>query len=209
MTDPSLSIATPPGPGWVQLMVESPKRRLFGSQRGIEKPLTDWAAARARETLGPDAAADLSSAYAELLTRLSRGGRERGEKLAFVWFAEPDGPPVTRMSVSEFRPASGTPTMDILREEVGSRDDQTRSLVVEPVDLPAGPAVRVRREQSVGDGAAEANDPSNIVASITYGLLPPQLKTALVFTMFWTLDDDQPVFTTIADSSAKSLRIVD
>jgi hypothetical protein len=189
-------------------MVEPPKRKFFGSQHGIEKPLTDWAATQAREVFGPDAAPSLSSAYAELLTRFSRGGRERGEKLAFVWFAEPGGLPVIRMSVSEFRPVSGTPTMDILGEEIGSRDDQTRSVEAEPADLPAGPAVRVRREQSVNDSAAEDNDPANIIVSITYGLLPPQLKTALIFTTFWTLDDDQPVFSEIADSTARSLRVV-
>jgi hypothetical protein len=198
VTEPTLSIATPPGPGWVQLLVEPPKRKLFGSKRGIEKPLTDWAAAKAREILGPDATPDAASAYAELLTRLSRGGRERGEQLAFAWFPEPGGSPVARMSVSKFRPESGTPTLDTLQAKVGWRDDQTRSLEVQATDLPAGPAIRARREEAVGE----------VIVSITYGFLPPRLETALIFTMFWNLSDDRPMFTEIADSSAKSLRIV-
>lgn len=198
MTDPQLSITAPRGPGWVRLPVEPPKRRLFGSRRGMEKPVTDWAAAQAREALGEDPAA---RAYAEMLARLARSGRERGEKLAFAWFPKPGGLPAAQLSVSTFGASGEQPTLDALEEEFGWRDEHTRTLESERADLPAGPAVRVRREQSAGD------DSPDVAVSITYAILPPEMKDALVFTMFWLLADDDPDLVFIADSAAMSLRV--
>ena len=36
---------------------------------------------------------------------------------------------------------------------------------------------------------------------------PPQIKDAVVYTMYWVLVDDDPLFTEIADSLAATLRI--
>lgn len=204
MTDLALSITLPRGQGWVQLLVEPPKRKLLGSKRGLEKPLTDWAAAQARATFGPDSAPDAVSAYTDMLTRLARSGRERGEKLAFVWFPEPGGLPVAQISVSTLSSAGEPPTLDALKEKFGWRDSQTGPLEVERMDLPSGPAVRVRREQATGDGGDGSPD---VVVSVTYAVLPPQLKSALVYRMFWPLSEDEPVFNEIADSAAKTLRV--
>lgn len=204
MTDLALSITPPRGPGWVQLLVEPPARKLFGSKRGLEKPLTDWAAAQARATFGPDSAPGAVSAYTDMLTRLARSGRERGEKLAFAWFPEPGGLPVAQVSVSTLGSAGEPPTLDALEEKFGWRDSQTGPLEIERMDLPGGPAVRVRREQATGDGGDASSD---VAVSVTYAFLPPQLNSALVFTMFWTLSDDEPLFNEIADSTAKTLRV--
>lgn len=204
MTGLALSITPPPGPGWVRLLVEPPKRRFFGSKNSLEKPLTDWAAAQARAAFGPGSAPGSVSAYTDMLTRLARGGRERGEKLAFAWFPEPGGLPVAQITVSALGSADEAVTLDALAEQFGWRDSQTRSLEVERADLPAGPAVRVRREQATPDGGDGASD---VAASVTYAFLPPQLNSALVFTMFWTLSDDQPALTEIADSTARTLRV--
>lgn len=208
MTDLALSITPPPGRGWIRLPVEPPKRKFFGSARGIEKPLTDWAAAQAREAFGPDADRETVVAYATLLTRLSISARERGEKMAFVWFPEPGGLPVAQISVSAFGPSDETATLDSLEEKLSWRDSQTGQLEVERMELAAGQAVRVRRVQATGDSTADDSaDPSEVAVSIAYGFLPPQLDSALVFRMFWTLDDDEPVLTEIADSTAKTLRV--
>lgn len=198
MTDPQISITSPRAPGWIRLPVEAPRRKLFGSRRGMEKPVTDWAAGQAREALGEDPAA---AAYAELLARLARGGRERGEKLAFAWFPKPGGLPAAQLSVSTFGASREPLTLDVLEEEFGWRDDQTRTLESDRTDLPAGPAVRVRREQSAGD------DSPDVAVSITYAILPPEMENALVFTMFWLLADDDPDLVFIADSAAMSLRV--
>ncbi len=203
MTGLALRITPPPGPGWVQLLVEPPKRR-FGSKRGLEKPVADWAATQARAILGPDSAPCAVSACTDMLTRLARSSRERGDKLAFAWFPEPGGSPVAQISVYALGSAQELPTLDALEEKFGWRDSQTRSLEVERMDLPGGPAVRIRREQAIGDGGDGSSD---VVVSVTYAILAPQLNSALVFTMFWTLSDDEPTFSEIADSTAKTLRV--
>lgn len=206
MTGLALSITPPPGPGWVQLPVEQPRRgglgKIFGAGSGKDKALTDWATARAREALGPDAAPAAIAAHTETLTRLTLGCRERGEKLAFAWFPEPGAAPAAQISVSRFGHSGEQPTLDLLEEKFAWRDGQTGPLEVDRTDLPGGPAVRVRREQATGD------DPSDVVVSVTYAFVPPRTTNAIIFTMYWALSDDDSVFTEIADTTAKTLRAV-
>lgn len=200
MTDPTLSITTPQEPGWLKLPARPVKRKLFGSKRGLEKPLTDWADAHARDALGPDAAAEMVSAYAELLASLARSSQERGDRLAFAWFTEPGGLPAAQMSVSTFGSVQKPPTMDSLEDKFAWKDGRTGPLEVERTELPSGPAVRVRREQGNDDG-------DNGTVSVTYAVLPPSMKEALVFTMLWDLSDDVPSLTETADRTAYSLRV--
>lgn len=203
MTDLALSITTPQEPGWLQLPVNLPKRKLFGSKRGLEKPLTDWADAQARDALGPDAAPEVVSAYTELLTSLARSSRERGDRMAFVWFPEPGGLPAAQISVSTFGSPHGSLTLDFLEEKFAWKDGQTGPLEAERTELPSGPAVRVRREQVSGDGE------DDVAVSVTYAVLPAAMKEALVFTMFWDRSDDAPGLIETADGAAYSLRVTD
>lgn len=203
MTDPTLSITTPQEPGWLQLPARPAKRKLFGSKRGLEKPLTDWADAQARDALGPDAAPEVVSAYAELLASLGRSSQERGDRMAFVWFREPGGLPAAQMSVSTFGSSHEPPTMDFLEEKFAWKDGQTGPLEVERTELPSGPAVRVRREQASDDSA----DRGDVAVSVTYAILPPSMEEALVFTMFWDHSDNDPSLTETADGTAYSLRV--
>jgi hypothetical protein len=189
-------------------MVERPKRK-FGSKRGLEKPLTDWAAAQAREALGTDPAAE---AYAKMLARLAKSARERGERLAFSWFPKPGGLPAAQLSVATFSGSGGELTLDKLEEEFGWRDDQTRTLEIGQAGLPAGEAIRVRREQADGDGASSEDETAgsgspDVAVSVTYAILAPELDDALVYTMFWLLADDDPALADLADMTAWSLRV--
>jgi len=200
VTDPTLSITTPQEPGWLKLPARPAKRKLFGSKRGLEKPLTDWADAHARDALGPDAAAEVVSAYAGLLASLARSSQERGDRLAFAWFSEPGGLPAAQMSVSTFGSSQEPPALDSLEEKFAWKDGQTGPLEVERTELPSGPAVRVRREQAGDDG-------DDATVSVTYAVLPPSMKEALVFTMLWDRSDDAPSLTETADATACSLRV--
>lgn len=197
----AISITPPPGPGWVRLPVEKPRRGLAGRILGAGKnsTLNQWAAAQAREALGLDSDPDVLATYAQTLTRLTLGCRERGEMIGFVWFPEPGAAPFAQISISAY--GRQPLTLDDLEEQFGWRDGQTGPLEVARTDLPCGPAIRVRREQATGDG------PSDVVVSVTYAVLPPRTKSALVFTMYWARPDDDPVLTEIADSTAMSLRV--
>lgn len=220
MNDVALSITRPPGRGWVQLPVQTPKRgglarKILGASK--DSALHEWAATQARETLGSHSDPDVVAAHAQTLTNLTLGCRERGETMAFVWFPEPGAGPLAQMSVSTYGRSGGQPklALDQLEEEFGWRDGQTGRLESARIDLPGGPAVRVRREQAIGDSvigdsvigdAAGRAGPSDVVVSITYALLPPGMNDALIFTMYWSLPDDEPLLTEIADSTAGSLR---
>jgi hypothetical protein len=213
VTDLALSLTPPPGPGWVQLPVEHPKRsgiaaKLLGAGSGKDKALADWAQKQARVALGPDPVAEDAAAYTQTLTSLTLSGRGRGEKIAYVWFPEPGAAPIAQLSVSEYGRSGGQAnlTLNMLEEELAWRDEQTVALETVETNLPGGPAVRVRREQAIGDQAA-GDGPADAIVSVTYAFRPPQIKSALVLTMFWSRSDDEPLFTEIADTLANTLRV--
>lgn len=204
-----INLATPPGKGWVRLPVDQPKSTgLFSAVRGRNTghDLTGWAATAARDLLGPPADPEALSAQTENLARLASDARERGAKLACAWIqAEPAGT-VAQLNVSTIHRArqQPAPQLDALEELFARRDAKTTELEVSRVELPAGPAVRLRREWYEEGGST----PADAVVSVTYVCRPPQIKDAIVYMMYWVLADDDPLFTEIADSLAETLRII-
>jgi hypothetical protein len=200
----SIRIAKPAGDGWVRLPAERPKRSgLAAALRGKDKDLAEWAPAAAGELLGPQADPKLLDTYTGLLTDLATGARERDVKLAYAWIPGSAGVAVARIDVSMIRTSRQYPvlTLDTLEEQFGARDASTTELEVSRVELPVGPAVRLRRAWRGGDS------PSDTAVSVTYACRPPEIKNAIVYTMYWSLADDDPQLTEIADNLAATLRI--
>jgi hypothetical protein len=138
-----------------------------------------------------------------VLTELAAGCRERGVKLACVWIPDEVRAPVAHVAVSTIHTSHQHTvlTLDMLEGWVAKRDAATAELEVSRVEVPAGPAVRLRREWRGGDS------PSETVVSVTYVCRPPEIKDAIVYTMYWVLVDDDPLLTETADSLAATLRI--
>jgi len=206
-----MNISVPPGDGWVWLPTDKPKRSgllpaLRGKDNGKngDSDRPGWATAAARGLLGPQASPELLESYADTLAGLATSARERGVKLACAWMRD-SGWPVAQIGVSTIHVSRGQPalTLDTLEGWFARRDDDaTAALEVSRVELPAGPAVRLRREwHDGGDG------PEDTAVSVTYACRPPEIKDAVVYTMYWVLVDDDPLFTEIADSLAPTLRI--
>ncbi len=199
-----ITINVPPGDGWVQLPAGQPGRSgLFSGRRGNDQDLPGWADATARELLGPQPDPEVLSRYVDTLSGSAADARARGMKLAWAWMSEPAGQ-VARIEVSTLHVSRGQPALelDALEKQYAERDEQTAELEVSRVELPAGPAVRLRREWHQAGGG-----PSDAVVSVTYVCRPPGIKDAIVYMMYWVLVDDDPLFTEIADSLAPTLRV--
>jgi hypothetical protein len=198
------SIETPPGKGWVRLLAEEPKRRgIAGVVLGRDKELVNWAVEAAHELLGPEPDPDLLAKHAELLTDLTLGCRERGVIRAYAWIPDGMAAAAAKVDISMVRTSRERPvlTLDMLENSYAGRDDKTRTLEVSRTEVPAGPAIRLRREWGEGD------DPSDIAVSVTYVIRPPAIRNALVYMMYWVLVDDFPALTEIADSLVRTLRV--
>jgi len=153
--------------------------------------------------LGPQADPGLLATCTDTLTTLAAGCRERDVKLAYAWIPGSDGVAVARIDVSVIRTSREYRVLDLdmLEEQFAKRDAATAKLEVSRVELPVGPAVRLSRQWRGGDS------PSEIAVSVTYVCRPPEIKNAIVYTMYWLLADDAPGRTEIADSLAATLRI--
>jgi hypothetical protein len=201
----AVKIAQPQGDGWVQLPMDKPKRAgLFTAARGgKDKNLAQWAAVTALELLGPETDNEPVRAYAEQLAGLAVAARERDIYLAYVRMLGSTEVPAANVEVSVFRTSPAYPvlTLDTLEGLYAKRDPETTSLEVGRVELPAGPAVRLYRAWQGGD------DPSDTVVSVTYVCRPPEIKNAVVFTMSWLIENDEPEPAHYADNLAMTLRI--
>ena len=199
----SLTMAKPTGDGWVRLPVEKSTTGILAKVRGKDRELTKWAAAAARELLGPQAEPKLLGTCTDTLIELTGDSREREVTLAYAWLPGPAGVDVARIDVSMIHTSREhrVLTLDMLEERFAMRDAATAKLEVSRVELPVGPAVRLSRQWRGGDS------PSEIAVSVTYVCRPPEIKNAVVYTMYWVLADDSPQLTEIADSLAATLRI--
>jgi len=201
----SAAIAQPPGDGWVRFPAARPRHTgplsaLRGP--GKDEDLTGWAAAAARGLPGPRADPGLAGTYAVMLAELAASGRERGLLLGYAWLPGATGP-VAQIDVSLLRAARARTglTVDMLEKQFGRPDPGTVEFEVSKVQLPAGPALRTRQVWQAGDS------PSDTALSVTYACRPPEISDAVMYTMYWTIADDEPRLTEIADALAATLRI--
>jgi len=208
-TDIAVAIAQPPGDGWVRFPAARARRTglrssLPGALRGTGKDedLTGWAAATARELPGPRADPSLASTYAVMLAELAASGRQRDLLLGYVWLPGTTGP-VAQIDVSLLHAAGARAglTVDMLEKQFGQPDPGAVEFEVSQVQLAAGPALRTRQVWQAGDS------PSDTALSVTYACRPPEISDAVMYTMYWTIADDEPRLTEIADSLAGTLRI--
>jgi len=182
----SIEIGRPAGDGWVQLPVESPKSSgLFSALRGQDRDLGRWSASLAGQRLGPGADRQRLDAYARMLTGLAAGGRKRGLQLGYAWLPDGADSPAANVDVSVVRTSRERPvlTLESLEEQFASRDAGTERLDVSRAELPAGPAVRLLRQWR-GSGSPAAR-----VVSVTYVTRPPEIRNAVVYSMFWAPAD--------------------
>lgn len=209
-----INIAVPrPVDSWVWLPVAKPKRSglfiaLRDRGRDGDSDITEWAAAKARELLGTGADPQALRCHADSLARAASSGRKRGLKMAAVWIQKERAATVAQLEVSTWhltRDDRYSLSLDMLERVFARRDSETAELEVSRLELPAGPAVRVRREwHQDGPGGS----PEDAAVSVTYVCLPPQIKHAIVYMMYWVLADDFPELTALADSLAPTLRII-
>jgi hypothetical protein len=200
----AITIAEPPGDGWVRLPTAKPKRQgLRITLRGKDKALLGWAASTSRELLGPEAGDERARDYAAGLAGLAAAARERGAYLSYVQMSDSAEVPALSVEVSVFRTSRAYPelTLDTLEELFEKRGPETVSLQVSRTELAAGPAVRLHRHWQGG------NDQADTVVSVTYLCRPPEIKNAVVYTMYWLIANDYPVITQYADTLAATLRI--
>jgi hypothetical protein len=199
----AITVAQPPGDGWIRLPTAKPKRTgLPAALRGKDKELARWAAITALELLGPETDDEHVRDYAQKLAGLAVTARERGTYLKYVQMPDPAGVPAANIEVSVFRTSRAYPelTLDTLEELYGKQDDQTVSLQTSRAQLPAGPAVRLRREW-------QGNDQADTVVSVTYVCRPPEIQNAVVYTMYWLTAHDDQGRTEYADTLAATLEI--
>ena len=144
----------------------------------------------------------LAGTYAVMLAELAASGRERGLLLGYAWLPGATGP-VAQIDVSLLRAARARTglTVDMLEKQFGRPDPGTVEFEVSKVQLPAGPALRTRQVWQAGDS------PSDTALSVTYACRPPEISDAVMYTMYWTIADDEPRLTEIADALAATLRI--
>jgi hypothetical protein len=208
-----IHFAVPQEDGWVLLPVAKPKRPgLLSSLRSRNKTgdkdadITEWAAATAAGLFGPEADPEVLRCQTKILADVASSGRERGLKTAFLWMHK-DAGIIAHLELYTFhltRDDRHVLTLDML-EQVFTRDDtDIAKQEVSRVELPAGPALRRRTEWHSGGVGGR---PEDAIVAVTYACLPPQIKHAIVYTMYWVLVDDDPVLTEIADSYAPTLRI--
>jgi hypothetical protein len=201
----SADIAQPPGDGWVRFPAARPRRSgLLGTMRGQDKgeDFTGWAATTARDLPGSRSDASLADSYAVTLAKLAASAQRRSLLLGYVWLPGATGP-VAQIDVSMLHATRSRTalTMDMLERHLNSPDPGTVEFDVSRVQLPAGPALRTRQVWRDGD------DPSDTALFVTYACLQTQVNDAVMYTMYWTIADDEPRFTEIADTLATTLRV--
>ncbi|MBV9794663.1 MAG: hypothetical protein JO016_12065 [Actinobacteria bacterium] len=190
--------------GWVRLPVRDNPGK-FARDRKVEA----WAAGQARSMLGDSAEPERLNERAQQLTRATYGARARDALHGLVFYTEPDAPgPLAFLDVLRLVPDQQVYpelTTGVLRELFAQPSAGTLGDIDEQqVDLPGGPALRVRRQR------AEPSDPtgqSTVMEGVTYAIRPPGLDDAIVVTMTWAALQYGDRLAAMAEAIARSVRI--
>ena len=111
------------------------------------------------------------------------------------------------LDVKSYGPDRENPviTLDVLEEIYGKASpDTVGDIETSKVDLPSGPAVRVRSKR------IEEPDPAGqgtLVEGVTYAIRPPGFDSAVVTTMTWTVLHMSDQLAAMADAIAKTVRV--
>ncbi len=197
-SDMNIDLAYPPG--WVQLPV--------GISKKLEKDkeLDAWAAATARQMLA-GASAEQVSERARQLAYLTVSCRARRDRTGLAFYPPSADGLVAMLDVKSFGPDRENPviTLDLL-EEIYAKEsaDTVGGIETSKVDLPSGPAVRVRGKR------IEEPDPAGqgtLTEGVIYAIRPPGFDSAVVTTMTWTALQIGDRLADMADAIAKTIRV--
>ena len=197
-SDMNVDLAYPPG--WIQLPV--------GLSKKLErdKDLDTWAANTAREMLA-GAPTDHVSERARQLTHLTVSCRARTDGSGLAFYPASAEGLVAMLDVKSYGPDRENPviTLDVLEEIYGKASpDTVGDIETSKIDLPSGPAVRVRSKR------IEEPDPAGqgtLVEGVTYAIRPPGFDSAVVTTMTWTVLHMSDQLAAMADAIAKTVRV--
>ena len=144
---------------------------------------------------------------ADQLRSAARRLRERDPDTGAVWIPDP-GYGVLATLVTDRIRVSGTPE-ELAAEHRAAADPGLAPPQVAVVDLPAGPAVRVRRLETVANGLGA----EQLIETVTHLVLPPgivdadDVPTAVELVLTWKLLQEGDEFAEMADEAAGLLRI--
>jgi hypothetical protein len=190
--------------GWVQLPVlDNPDK--FAHDRKVQA----WSERQARAMLGEDAGPDQLRERTGQLAASTYAARARDATYGLVLFSTPTAPgPLAFLDVLRGVPDQHVYpelTFDALREVyAGDSADTLGAIDTQQVELPSGPALRVRRQR------AEPGDPtgqSTVMEGVTYAIRPPGIDDAIVVTMTWAALQYGDRLAKMADAIARSVQV--
>lgn len=187
-------------PGWIQLPVGTSKK-LEG-----DKQLEAWAKHTASAML-PGASPEAVSERARQLVHLTVGCRARHDRSGLAFYPKSTDGMVAMLDVMSFAPDRDNRviTLDLLAD-IYTRPvaDAVGDVYSTRVNLPSGPAVRVRSMH------VEEPDPTGhgtITEGVTHAIRPPGFDSAVVATMSWTALQLGDKLAEMADAIAQTIRV--
>jgi hypothetical protein len=187
-------------PGWIQLPVGTSKK-LEG-----DKQLEAWAEHTASAML-PGASPEAVSERARQLVHLTVGCRARHDRSGLAFYPKSADGMVAMLDVMSFAPDRDNRviTLDLLAD-IYTRPvaDAVGGVYSTRVNLPSGPAVRVRSMH------VEEPDPTGhgtITEGVTHAIRPPGFDSAVVATMSWTALQLGDKLAEMADAIARTIRV--
>jgi hypothetical protein len=197
-SDMKIGLSYPPG--WIQLPVGTSKK-LEG-----DKQLEAWAEHTASAML-PGASPEAVSERARQLVHLTVGCRARHDRSGLAFYPKSADGMVAMLDVMSFAPDRDNRviTLDLLAD-IYTRPvaDAVGGVYSTRVNLPSGPAVRVRSMH------VEEPDPTGhgtITEGVTHAIRPPGFDSAVVATMSWTALQLGDKLAEMADAIARTIRV--
>ncbi|MEV6884914.1 hypothetical protein [Streptomyces sp. NPDC051135] len=182
--------------GWVPLPIE-PSEDVRSWSKSTAAELRDQSRAAGYEL-------DKVTLRRDLRSRVE-DSRSREPFYAFALYPDGFDFALATLEVDLIHPDDTVPqiTLDWLAETF-STDDFGRPNVLH-VDLPIGPAVRIR--QNFAADSHSRRDPGILLETLTYGALPTGAESALMMLMSWTVPGFSEKMEHAADSIAKTLTV--
>jgi hypothetical protein len=188
-------------PGWLQLPVAD------SAKIEHDRKLEAWAEEKAREMLGPESPRDDVVDRMNQLAELTVTCRARKDRYGFAFYPDRGEGLAAILDVQELTPSRehGAITFDLLEKTYAKH---TREIVGDiastRVDLPSGPALRVRRKQ-IEEPDAQGQGP--LTESVTYAIHPTGLTNAVVMIMTWMSLQAGDEFAEMGDAIAQTIRV--
>jgi hypothetical protein len=197
-SDMKIALSYPPG--WVQLPVRP------GKKLERDKELDAWADSAARKMLGGAPSEQVSRRVRDL-AELTISCRARKDRYGFAFYPPGAQSLVAMLDVNSLASDRENPviTLDLLEQIYATvSPDTVGDVDTARVDLPSGPAVRVRSRR------VEERDPAGqgtLTEGVIHAIRPPGFDGAVVATMTWTALQLGDKLAAMADAIAKTIRV--